>query len=78
MKQFFPYGKPVTGKELINREEIIDSTLGDIEGGQSIILASPRRYGKSSIILEIYVCNGGIEWSNFPEAVGYVLGIVGM
>jgi len=45
MKQVFPYGQPVTGKELIDREEIIDRTLSDIEGGQSIILASPRRYG---------------------------------
>lgn len=53
MKQFFPYGKPVTGEELINREEIIDRILNDIMGGQSVILASPRRYGKSSIILEI-------------------------
>lgn len=53
MKQLFPYGKPVRGKELIDREEIMDSILGDVMGGQSIILASPRRYGKSSIILEI-------------------------
>jgi len=53
MKQVFPYGQPVTGKELIDREEIIDRTLSDIEGGQSIIIASPRRYGKSSLILEI-------------------------
>lgn len=53
MNQLFPYGKPVTGEELIDREEVISRILRDIMGGQSVILASPRRYGKSSIILEI-------------------------
>ena len=52
MKQLFPYGKPVTGDDLIDREEIIGEIVRDVQGGQSLILASPRRYGKSSVVLE--------------------------
>ncbi|MDI6794243.1 MAG: ATP-binding protein [bacterium] len=52
MKQIFPYGRPVTGDDLIDRQEIIKDILFDVKGGQSVILVSPRRYGKSSVILE--------------------------
>jgi hypothetical protein len=52
MKQLFPYGKPVTGKDLVDREDIIQKIIYETSGGQSVIIASPRRYGKSSVILE--------------------------
>ncbi len=52
IKQLFPYGKPVVGKDLIDRKEIISEIIYNVKGGQSVILASPRRYGKSSVILE--------------------------
>ncbi|OYT53269.1 MAG: hypothetical protein B6U72_06320 [Candidatus Altiarchaeales archaeon ex4484_2] len=52
IKQLFPYGKPVVGKDLIDRKDIISEITYNVRGGQSVILASPRRYGKSSVILE--------------------------
>lgn len=52
IKQLFPYGKPVMGKDLVDRKEIISEIIYNVRGGQSVILASPRRYGKSSVILE--------------------------
>jgi len=52
MEQLFPYGKPVVGKDLIDRKEVISEIIYNVKGGQSLILASPRRYGKSSVILE--------------------------
>jgi hypothetical protein len=52
MEELFPYGKPVTGKQLIDREEVIEEICYNMRGGQSVILASPRRYGKSSVVLE--------------------------
>ncbi len=50
--QLFPYGTPVTGKNLIGREEDINNILNDLRGGQSLILPNPRRTGKTSVILE--------------------------
>ncbi|MCK4401770.1 ATP-binding protein [bacterium] len=52
MEQIFSYGKPVTGKDLIDRESIVEDIVRDVKGGQSVILAAPRRFGKSSVILE--------------------------
>ncbi len=40
------------GKDLVDRKEIISEIIYNVRGGQSVILASPRRYGKSSVILE--------------------------
>jgi len=52
MKQLFPYGKPATGKDLIDRKGIMRRIMDDVTGGQSIILTAPRRYGKTSVIRE--------------------------
>ena len=52
MKQLFPYDKPVRGKDLIDRKEEIKRIVSEVKGEQSIILTSPRRYGKTSIIHE--------------------------
>lgn len=51
-RELFPYGKPVTGEDLVDRKEVIEKIIYEVLGGQSVILASPRRYGKSSVILE--------------------------
>lgn len=52
VKQIFPYGKPVTGPDLVNRKEVIAEITSNLSSGQSIIISSPRRYGKSSVMLE--------------------------
>lgn len=50
--QLFPYGFPVTGEELVGREEILRQILQDLRGGQHLLLPGLRRTGKSSVILE--------------------------
>lgn len=50
--QLFPYGSPVTGKELIGRDVALKEILMNLRGGQHLLLAGPRRTGKSSIVLE--------------------------
>lgn len=52
MKELFVYGKPVTGDDLIDREEIVEGIVRNAKRGQSLILVAPRRYGKTSVILE--------------------------
>lgn len=53
MKPIFEFGKPVIGRELIGREKEVTSLLSYALGGQSVILAAPRRFGKTSILLEV-------------------------
>lgn len=48
----FPYGRPVTGKHLVGRKKEIEVILSLIRNGQSVMLAAPRRMGKTSILLE--------------------------
>ena len=52
MKELFDYGKPVTGDDLIDREEIVEEIVKNAKRRQSLILVAPRRYGKTSVILE--------------------------
>lgn len=47
----FRYGQVVTGEYFTNREDEIKEISGEIVSGQSIILISPRRYGKTSVII---------------------------
>ena len=46
-------GKPVTGSNLIGREQELRELEQCIEMGQSVALIAPRRYGKTSLLLEI-------------------------
>ncbi len=46
-------GKPVTGSNLIGREQELREFEQCIEMGQSVALIAPRRYGKTSLLLEI-------------------------
>jgi AAA+ ATPase superfamily predicted ATPase len=46
-------GKPVTGKDLIGREKEISLIMAILLQGQSVILVAPRRFGKTSIVLEV-------------------------
>lgn len=49
----FPLGKPVDPEDLVDREEFIDRLVERLADGQSAIIASPRRTGKSSVAMEI-------------------------
>lgn len=49
----FPTGTPVEGDEFIGREKETKLLLDLLKGGQSVIIASPRRYGKTSLIIEV-------------------------
>lgn len=46
-------GKPVTGNELIGREKEVKEILFTLKSGQSVVLIAPRRFGKTSIMLEV-------------------------
>ena len=53
MKNPFKYGKVVTGDDFADREEEIKQLVKDLTSGQNIILYSPRRYGKTSLIIRV-------------------------
>lgn len=49
----FQVGKPVSGENLIGRDKDIRLILQLLIQGQSIVLVAPRRFGKTSILLEV-------------------------
>jgi len=51
MKNPFIYGEVVTGKDFADREIEIKDIIRDLKDGQNIFLISPRRYGKTSLIM---------------------------
>ena len=53
MKSTFPVGIPVIGGDLIDREDELRKLEDMLTSGQSVILSSPRRYGKTSVCLEL-------------------------
>lgn len=46
-------GKPVTGSEFIGREKEIALLTEYMKMGQSVVLVAPRRFGKTSLVLEV-------------------------
>jgi len=52
-KNPFIYGEEVSGEYFCDREEEIRQLLRDIENSQNVIIFSPRRYGKTSLIKEV-------------------------
>ena len=50
----FVYGKIVTGKEFINRIEERKEIVAEVENSMNIILYAPRRFGKTSLIMQIF------------------------
>ncbi|HED36841.1 MAG TPA: ATP-binding protein [Ignavibacteria bacterium] len=54
MKNPFVFGKIVGKKNFCNRKEEIEYLLRNIENGFSIWLFAPRRYGKSSLIKQVF------------------------
>ena len=53
MENPFVYGKVARGEFFADREEESQELMADIASGQSVIIFSPRRYGKTSLILEV-------------------------
>lgn len=49
----FKSGGAVTGEYFTDREEEIKTLFLDLASGQNVILYSPRRFGKTSLILEV-------------------------
>lgn len=52
MERLFPLGGPVSPNDVVDREQFIDEMATRLREGQSIVLAGPRRIGKSSVALE--------------------------
>ena len=49
----FPLGDPVSEKDIVDREDFLVSLGTRLQEGQSIMLAGPRRIGKTSLALEV-------------------------
>lgn len=49
----FKFGSTVTGRNFCNRRDEIAELSQDIRNGTNILLYSPRRYGKTSLLLEV-------------------------
>ncbi len=53
MKNPFVYGETVTGDNFCNRTQEISELVNDIKNGTNVIVFSPRRYGKTSLINQV-------------------------
>lgn len=49
----FKYGTIVTGKDFADRKDELKLLTQELTSGQNMILYSPRRYGKSSLIINV-------------------------
>lgn len=53
MKQaIFQAGRPVVGEKMIGREKILEQVVRLLISGQSVVLIAPRRFGKTSVMIE--------------------------
>lgn len=57
----FKFGNVVTGEYFTNRENEIKEILSEVKAGQHIVLMSPRRYGKTSLVNEAMKASG-VKW----------------
>ena len=53
MRNPFIYGEEATGEAFCDREEELEELRRDIRNGANVIIFSPRRYGKTSLIKEV-------------------------
>src|SRR5919109_2082620 len=49
---YFPVGGPVPAADLVGREAYLRRLVDRLEDGNHVLVAGPRRIGKTSIILE--------------------------
>ena len=57
----FRFGNVVTGEYFTNRKKEIKEIVSEIKAGQHIVLMSPRRYGKTSLVNEAMKVSG-VKW----------------
>jgi len=57
----FRFGNVVTGEYFTNRKNEIKEIVSEIKAGQHIVLMSPRRYGKTSLVNEAMKASG-VKW----------------
>ena len=50
VKNHFVYGETVSGDNFCDRARETRELVADIKNGQNVIIFSPRRYGKTSLI----------------------------
>jgi len=53
VKNPFVYGETVSGDNFCDRVLEIKELIADIKNGQNVIIFSPRRYGKTSLIKQV-------------------------
>lgn len=53
MGPHFPVGGPVPAEDLVGREPYLRSTAARLGDGEHLLIAGPRRIGKTSVILEV-------------------------
>lgn len=53
VNRYFPVGGPVSEDDIIDRELFLDGLTRRLNDGQNILLAGPRRIGKTSLALEV-------------------------
>ena len=49
----FYFGEVVTGENFTNRVNEIKRLTGELRGGHNVFLISPRRFGKTSLIIKV-------------------------
>jgi hypothetical protein len=49
----FRFGDVATGEHFTNRTAELKELVGDLRSGQSVLVISPRRYGKTSLITTV-------------------------
>ncbi|MBI3969797.1 MAG: ATP-binding protein [Chloroflexi bacterium] len=52
MENPFRYGGVATGRYFADRETELAELTADMRGGQNVVIISPRRYGKTSLVFE--------------------------
>ena len=50
----FVFGKVVTGRDFINRSQERKEIAAEIENSTNVILYAPRRYGKTSLVMQVF------------------------
>ena len=63
----FLYGKPVTGEHFCNRRAELERLVASVRSGNSLWLYSPRRYGKTSLIKEVFALTEDVRETAFID-----------
>lgn len=51
--KYFPIGGPVPAEDLVGRERYIEASVERLLDGQNLLVAGPRRIGKTSVMFEV-------------------------